>query len=112
MIYRLPIVHLLLKLVNLVIDLKDALNLGDDETYSNSLSIIEHDNEEVQFKLSSSFEMKSIEIIDLLDRTLYKLQANGNSIIYNLSNLSLAISIAKIELSNGIVITKKVIKRK
>ena len=89
-----------------------ALSLGDYETNSSSLRIIELNNGQVQFILSSPLEMKSIEIIDLLGRTLYKLTANGNSIIYNLSNLSQATYIAKVELSNGFVITKKAVKRK
>ena len=55
--------------------------------------------------------MKSVEIIDLLGRKLYRLKANGNSIIYNLYSLSQAAYIAKVELSNGLVITKKAVKR-
>lgn len=89
-----------------------ALSLGDYETNSSSLRIIELSNGQVQFILSSPLEMKSIEIIDLLGRTLYKLTANGNSITYTLSNLSQATYIAKIKLSNGFVITKKAVKRK
>ncbi|RLD25457.1 MAG: hypothetical protein DRI75_13330, partial [Bacteroidetes bacterium] len=91
---------------------ENALSLGELTINSDSLSIIEFSNGNVQFKLSSPLEMKSIEIIDLLGRTIYKLEANGNSITYNLSNLSHATYIAKVELSNGFVITKKAIKRK
>lgn len=90
---------------------QDALSLGDYETNS-SLRIIGLNNGQVQFKLSSPLEMKSIEIIYLLGRTLYRLTANGNSITYTLSNLSQATYIARAELSNGFVITKKSIKRK
>jgi hypothetical protein len=55
--------------------------------------------------------MKSIEIIDLLGRTVYNLNANSNIETYNLSNLSNATYIAKVKLSNGQTITKKAIKR-
>ncbi|MFT5215131.1 MAG: hypothetical protein ACI83H_000238 [Glaciecola sp.] len=64
------------------------------------------------FVVSSQFEMKSIEIVDLLGRTLYKLGAQGNSQTFSLSNLSQATYLAKVELSNGYVITKKALKRK
>ncbi|MCF6295644.1 MAG: T9SS type A sorting domain-containing protein [Flavobacteriaceae bacterium] len=90
---------------------ENALSLGEHIINSDSLSIIELNNGNVQFKLSSSLELKSIEIIDFLGRTLYRLEANGNSKTYNLSNLSQATYIAKVELSNGVVITKKAIKR-
>ncbi len=90
---------------------QDALSLGDYDTNNNSLRIIEHNNGQVQFKLSNPLEMKSIEITDLLGRTIYRLNADGNSKTYNLSNLNQATYIAKVELSNGFVITKKAIKR-
>ena len=91
---------------------QEALSINNPSSNTNSLSIIELNDGQVQFKLSSTFEMKSIEIIDLLGRTLYKLKANGSSGIFNLSNLSQATYIAKVELTNGLVITKKAVKRK
>ena len=91
---------------------QEALSINNPSPNTNSLSIIELNDGQVQFKLSNDFEMKSIEIIDLLGRTLYKLKANGSSGIFNLSNLSQATYIAKVELTNGLVITKKLIKRK
>ncbi|MBN4058041.1 T9SS type A sorting domain-containing protein [Olleya sp. AH-315-K02] len=90
---------------------ENALSLGEHTINSDSLSIIELYNGNVQFKLSSPLELRSIEIIDLLGRTLYRLEADGNSKTYNLSNLSQATYIAKVELSNGVVITKKAVKR-
>ena len=91
---------------------QEALSINNPSSNTNSLSIIELNDGQLQFKLSSAFEMKSIEIIDLLGRTLYKLKANGSSGIFNLSNLSQATYIAKVELTNGLVITKKAVKRK
>ena len=90
---------------------ENALSVGEHKINNDSLSIFELNNGNVQFKLSSPLEMKSIEIIDILGRTLYRLEANGNSKTYNLSNLSQTIYIAKVELSNGVVITKKAVKR-
>ena len=89
-----------------------ALSIGDVNIDKNTLQIIELQNGDVQFKVSSPYEMKSIEIIDLLGRTLYKLGAQGNSQTFSLSNLSQATYLAKVELTNGYVITKKALKRK
>jgi hypothetical protein len=88
---------------------ENALSLGEHTINNDSLSIIKLNNGDVQFILSSHLELKSIEVIDLLGRTLYSLQANGNSTTYNLSNLSQAPCIAKVKLSNGVVITKKIV---
>ncbi|MCB0461236.1 MAG: InlB B-repeat-containing protein [Flavobacteriaceae bacterium] len=91
---------------------EDALSVGEVKIDKNTLQIIELPNGDVQFKVSSQYEMKSIEIVDLLGRTLYQLDAQGNSQTFSLSNLSQATYFAKVKLSNGYVITKKAIKRK
>ncbi len=91
---------------------EDALSVGEVKIDKNTLQIIELPNGNVQFKVSSQYEMKSIEIVDLLGRTLYQLDAQGNSQTFSLSNLSQATYLAKVKLSNGSVITKKAIKRK
>ena len=76
------------------------------------LSIIEHTNGNVQFKLRGNHTMKSIEILDLLGRTLYKMPVNSNDSVFKLSGLSQATYIAKVTLDNGYVITKKAVKRR
>jgi len=91
---------------------EEALSVGEVKIDENTLQIIELQNGDVQFKVSSQFEMKSIEIIDLLGRTAYKLNAQGNSQTFILSNLSQATYLAKVELTNGYVITKKALKRR
>lgn len=91
---------------------EDALSLGEVKVENNALHIIELQNGDVQFKVSSQYELKSIEIIDLLGRTLYKLNAQGNSQTFTLSNLSQTTYLAKVELTNGYVITKKALKRR
>lgn len=88
----------------------NALGLSDFEIDQNSLSIIELQNGSIKFSVASHLEMESIEILDLLGRTLYKLDASGHEEIYNL-NIAQATYIAKVTLSNGYVITKKAIKR-
>jgi hypothetical protein len=90
---------------------QEALSLGDEEINNNDLSIVELQNGNVQFKLSGNLAMSSIQIIDLQGRILYNLNADRNSQIYNLSNLSIAPYLAKVTLSNGAIITKKAVKR-
>lgn len=90
---------------------RETLSSNEAKFDDNSLQIIELPNGDVQFKLSSSFEMKSIEIVDLLGRTLYKLDVQGNSQTFSLNNLSQATYLAKVKLSNGKLITKKAMKR-
>ena len=88
------------------------MSLGEINVNNNSLQIIELQNGDLQFKLSSAFEMKSIEIVDLLGRTLYNLDAKGNSHTFRLPNLNQATYLAKVKLTNDYVITKKALKRK
>ncbi len=90
---------------------ESSLSLNDQIITSKSLKIIERQNGEVQFKLTGSLEMKSIQIIDLHGRTLYKLDVSGNSIALGLNILSRTIYVAMVRLTNGQVITKKAVKR-
>lgn len=88
------------------------LSIDDNEISANQVSIIEHANGEIQFTVPSQYEIKAVEIIDLLGRTIYKLKGNSSSETYDLSNLSQATYIAKITLANGYVVSKKAVKRK
>ncbi|OUR91634.1 hypothetical protein A9Q87_10035 [Flavobacteriales bacterium 34_180_T64] len=90
---------------------EDALSLNDLELTSNGLTIIELTDGDVKFNVRQNFVIKSVEIIDMLGRSLYQLRGNSHTEIYNLSNLSQAAYIAKVELTNGQIITKRAIKR-
>jgi Mrp family chromosome partitioning ATPase len=65
----------------------------------------------VQMKTNSQLNIKSVQILDILGRTLYQLKGSSATEIFSLSNLSQSTYIAKVELSNGQVITKRAIKR-
>ncbi len=92
---------------------EDALSLDDNNLNENDLIIIEGTNHNVTFKISSHQQMKSIEIIDLLGRTIYILDGESVSqITYNLSNLSQATYLAKVTFTDGNVIIKKAVKRR
>lgn len=77
----------------------------------NKLTIIELNDGRVQLKTNSIHTIKSVQILDLLGRTLYQFKGTNTTEIYNLNNLSQSAYIAKVELSNGQIITKKAIKR-
>ena len=87
------------------------LSTDDNIIGSNDLLILELQNGDVRFSVGQNHKIKSVEIIDILGRTLYRLKGDSNSEIYNLSNLSQATYIAKVQLFNGQVISKKAIKR-
>jgi hypothetical protein len=88
------------------------LSINEEEISTSQVSIIEHANGEVQFTVPNTYEIKSIQIMDLLGRTIYQLKGDSHSETYDLSNLSQATYIAKITLSDGQVISKKAVKRK
>ncbi len=88
-----------------------TLSSDEFELTEDTLAIIELDNGNVQFRVSNNIEMETIKIIDLTGRELYNFETEGSDNTYNLSNLNQSIYVAQVTLSNGIVISKKAIKR-
>ncbi len=84
----------------------DTFNLD-----ANAVQIIQVDDTHVTFKASNNLNIKTVAIYDLLGRQLYQLEGSHHEETYNLSNLNHSVFIAKIELSNGALITKKAIKK-
>lgn len=72
---------------------------------------MELDNDRVQFSTSENLNITNVAIFDLLGRQLYNFKANNQKESFKLSNLSSTVYVAKVELSNGEVITKKAIKK-
>ncbi len=89
----------------------EALSIGENEIDSNGLTIIELQNGSVKFSVGNNLRIDTIEIIDLLGRTLYNLKGNNSTEIFELSNLSQSAYIAKVRLSNGQTIVKRALKR-
>lgn len=87
-----------------------SLSTDEINISKNNLSIINLDDDRVNFKTTNN-SIKKVVIYDLLGRELYNLEGQSSSEIYTLSNLKNTIYIAKVELSNGAVITKKAIKK-
>ena len=89
----------------------EALSIAENEIDSNQLTIIELQNGNVKFSVNTALTINTIEILDLLGRTLYKLKGTHSTEIFELNNLSQSAYIAKVRLSNGQTITKRAIKR-
>jgi hypothetical protein len=89
-----------------------SLSVIENEITPNGLSIIELPSGQVKFVVGNDLNILSVEIIDILGRTLYNLKGNSPSEVYELSGLSQAAYMAKVTLSNGQVITKRGVKRK
>ncbi|MFV0573044.1 MAG: choice-of-anchor D domain-containing protein [Xanthomarina gelatinilytica] len=88
------------------------LSVNEEEISANNLTIIELQNGEVRFTVPPQHKIQSVEIIDLLGKTVYNLKGNSSTETYNLSNLSQATYVARVTLANGQVLTKKAVKRK
>ena len=89
-------------------------SLSNDELLAaeKTLSIFEHRNGDVQFKLNSnSLQIKNIQIIDLQGRIIYYFNVAKNDSTHQLSALSQTPYIAKVTLNNNQAITKKAVKK-
>lgn len=89
----------------------EALSNDAFDTVLNTLQITQVNNNLVRFSTSNSLTIKQVTIYDLLGRQLYNLEGNNSVETYNLSNLNNSVFIAKVELSNGAIVTKKAIKK-
>ena len=90
----------------------EALSVNENEIDNSDLSIVELGDGDVKFSVGKNLIIKQIEIIDVTGRTVYILKANNATEVYNLSRLSQAAYIARVNLSNGQTITKKAVKLK
>ena len=90
---------------------QEALSTDVDLANANSLKIVQLNNHDVQFTTSNNLKIKAVNIYDLFGRELYQLKGQNTSETYTLSNLKSTVFIAKVELSNGTVVTKKAVKK-
>ncbi|WP_299337692.1 choice-of-anchor D domain-containing protein [uncultured Psychroserpens sp.] len=89
----------------------ESLSVNENEVSPNDVTIVELSDGSVKISVGTNLIIKNVEIIDVVGRTIYKLEGNSNVEIYNLSRLSQATYIAKVTLSNGQTISKKAVKR-
>ncbi|TXG37018.1 T9SS type A sorting domain-containing protein [Seonamhaeicola maritimus] len=84
-------------------------------SYNNSVAqkagvkIFELDNGNINFSSINDLSIKSVQVFDFLSSPLYNLKGSFDSKAFNLSKLKKAVYIAKIEFSNGTIVTKKFI---
>jgi hypothetical protein len=88
-----------------------ALSVNDVLLNTNALKIVELQDDFVQFNTSSNLTIKSVHIYDLLGRQLYQFKGENTSETYRLSHLNNSVYVAKVALSNGVVVTKKAVKK-
>ncbi|WP_100611171.1 T9SS type A sorting domain-containing protein [Confluentibacter lentus] len=88
-----------------------SLSIDELVADTNTLKIIDLDNDRVKFTITNDLRIKTVTVFDLLGRELYAFKGQNSEEIYHLSNLKNNIYIAKVELSNGSVITKKAVKK-
>ncbi|GGZ84420.1 T9SS sorting signal type C domain-containing protein [Algibacter mikhailovii] len=87
-----------------------ALSLDENNVENNTLRIVSLYGDAFLFKTSDHLSIKTVAIFDLLGRQLYDLKGTKSAETYSLSNLSKATYVVRVQLSNGAVITKKIIK--
>ncbi|WP_282123285.1 hypothetical protein [Algibacter mikhailovii] len=80
------------------------------ELESPHLNIIQLDEDRLQFSTLKHLKIKTVTIFDLLGRPLYQLHGSSHSEVFSLTRLNKRGYITKVELSNGAVYTKKLIK--
>ncbi|MGY0391399.1 choice-of-anchor D domain-containing protein [Bizionia sp. KMM 8389] len=90
----------------------NTLSVDSFTENSNTLSIVELSDNQVQFRIdNNALTIKEVEIIDLLGRRIYQFKGNSQTEVYNLQNLSNASYLARVTLSNNQVVVKKAIKK-
>ncbi|GGZ84425.1 T9SS type A sorting domain-containing protein [Algibacter mikhailovii] len=87
-----------------------ALFTAQNHLKNNMLHIMQLNNQQVQFKTAENLNIKTIVIFDVLGRPLYHLKGHSHSETYRLSHLKQTVYIIKTTLSNGAIITKKMVK--
>ncbi|MDD7888157.1 T9SS type A sorting domain-containing protein [Flavivirga sp. 57AJ16] len=89
----------------------NALTTKETALEANALKIVDLDNELVRFTTSKNLKIRTVSVFDLLGRLLYKFKGQNSTETYNLSKLKNTIYIAKVTLSNDMVITRKSVKK-
>ncbi|GAL62167.1 T9SS type A sorting domain-containing protein [Algibacter lectus] len=90
---------------------ENTLTVDDIINNESAFQIIQHDSDRVTFKTGTSATLKSIAIYDLFGRKVYQFKGENSSETFNIPNIKTGIYLAKAELSTGVIITKKAIKR-
>ena len=74
---------------------------------ANTVKVFQNSQNDITFKVASNNIIKTIVIYDLQGQMLYQLKGDKNEETYNLPKLNNSVFLSQIELSNGIIFTKK-----
>jgi len=89
-----------------------VLSVDNNSIDERMLSIVELADDNIKFNINGSSQtIKSVSVFDLQGRLVANFEGNSASEVYSLSTLSTSIFIAKVELSNGQVLTQKAYKK-
>jgi hypothetical protein len=88
---------------------KSTLNSTDELLINKIYAYPNPTKKEINLKIEDDFEVKKIEVFNILSTKLFQLMDNQNKI--NFSNFSKGVYILKITVKNGSIISKKILKR-
>ncbi|NRD19035.1 choice-of-anchor D domain-containing protein [Winogradskyella eckloniae] len=89
-----------------------ALSIDDAVLDANAITVVELTHDNVEFRIhSKQLTIAQVDILDLLGKQVHRFKGHNATEVYHLGQLSQATYIAKITLSNGQVINKKIIKK-
>ncbi|OIQ29937.1 MAG: hypothetical protein BM564_03970 [Bacteroidetes bacterium MedPE-SWsnd-G2] len=95
----------------LVFTESQTLALGDQTLSTNAIEIIDQDQQTLAYKSHESNAITGIVVYDVLGRQLATLKANSSEVSLYLRGLTHSAIISKIQLENGAVVIKKIVKR-
>jgi len=97
---------------DIIFRIKQDDTIDQIETPNGNLTLFETPNNELTINTNSELLLKEVTIFDTIGKLIYNnLNVNNNSFNLNISQLSNAMYLVKITLSNGEVLTKKIIKK-
>lgn len=88
-----------------------ALSTNSFETETNDLKIVELNDNVIQFSVPNSTSISKVTVFDLLGKHIIDLKGTSSTEKYQFNSLTSSIYIAKVTLNDGVVITKKFIKK-
>lgn len=83
----------------------------NNEVLENDFLIVQLSDNLVKFKASENQTIQSIKIYDMNGKLVYDLKGHNNTETYKLPALNNGVYVSKIELSNGNIVTKKMLKK-
>lgn len=93
-----------------VVFTQETLNISTNE-FENALTVSEINTSEIQFKMSNNTNINSVSLYNILGQLVSTETADTTTSTINTTLLAKGTYIAKVELANQVILTKKLIKR-